>query len=206
MAQKRVTLASILRAATAVAVVACGFVGPTSADVRTSTTHRSYAVGGSSASSLVSYMRSRPMQGDHGNAVANVHPTYSLNVATRPGGGVCRATSVALHIRFVMTLPSARTSSMASGTRAAWNAFAAYARQHEAQHRSIYVQCGNAFVAKARSMSAADCGTLQASIRRLLETEKRLCERRQLAFDRAERGRIAGLSLFRLAGGSRSRR
>lgn len=169
-----------------------------SAGVKTSTVTRAYHVGGSTASALVSYMRSRPFHGDRGNAVANIRPAYSLSVATRTAAGSCKA-KVTLSIRFTMTLPQARTAGMSASTRSAWGSFAAYARRHEETHKRIYIQCGNAFVAKAERMSAGNCAALQASIRRLLETDKRACEKRQLAFDRAERGRVLGLSLFKLA-------
>ncbi|KAB2868692.1 MAG: DUF922 domain-containing protein [Bauldia sp.] len=192
-------------------VLAASFVLPAlpaAADVRTTTTTRSYSVGGSTASALVSYMRSRPLQGDYGNAVANIHPTYSLRVATAAGKGGCRASNVTLSIHFRLTLPTARsTSSMAASTRSAWNSFAAYARRHEDTHKRIYVQCGNNFVAKARRITASSCAAVQASIRRLLESEKRICETKQRAYDRAERSRVAGMSLFTMARGrSRGRR
>jgi predicted secreted Zn-dependent protease len=178
------------------------------ADVRTTTQSRAYSVNGSTASSLVSFMRSNPFRGDTGDAVANVRPYYTLNVATKATGGTCRASGVTLNIRFVMTLPHARSiSAMASSTRSAWNSFVAFTRRHEDTHRRLYIQCGNSFVAKAQRLTASSCGAVQASIRRLLEAEKRACDSRQRAFDRADYGRINGLSLFQMArGSSRARR
>jgi len=176
-----------------------GFSADAFAVVRTSTSYRSYFVGGSSAASLVSYMRSHRFPGDHGPAMANVRASYSLNVATKQSGSVCRASGVTLNVRFVMTLPSARSSAMSAGTRSVWNSFVAFARRHENTHRSIYLSCANAFVAKAERMTAANCGALQASIRSSLASAQRACESRQRAFDRSDAGRARGLSLFTLA-------
>lgn len=189
------------------AAVVAGLAGSLSvgalADVRTSTQTRSYSVGGTTANSLVSYMRSNPFHGSRGDAVANIQPTYALSTVTRQTGGTCRASTVTLSIRFLMTLPRARSASaMGSSTRSAWNSFVAFTRKHEETHRGIYVQCGNNFVAKAERLTASSCATLEASIRRLLETEKQVCESKQRAFDRADYGRVAGLSLFRMAKGS----
>jgi len=173
------------------------------ADVRSSTQTRSYSVGGTTAASLVSYMRSNPFHGSKGDAIANIRPSYALNIATKQSGGTCRASDVTLNIRFVMTLPQARSASaMGSSTRSAWNSFVAFARSHEQTHRSIYVQCGNAFVAKAERLTASNCASLQASIRKLLETEKAVCEGRQRAFDRSDYRRLANLSLFKMARGT----
>jgi predicted secreted Zn-dependent protease len=185
------------------AILAGGLCVAASAEIRTSTQTQSYSVGGSTPTSLVSYMRSNPFHGSRGDAVANIRPNYALNIATRQSGSTCRASNVTLNIRFVMTLPQARSASaMGSSTRSAWNTFVAFTKRHEETHRSIYVKCGNDFVAKAERLTASSCAALQASIRKLLETEKSVCEGRQRAFDRADYGRVASLSLFKMARGS----
>ena len=183
-----------------VAVLCAAATITAAAEVRTTTSTRAYTVGGSTASGLVSYMRSHPFAGDYGDAVANIRPSYNLSVATAPGKSGCRASKVTLKVHFTITLPRARsTSGMAASTRSAWNAFAAYARQHEDVHKRIYIQCANNFVAKAQRVTGPSCATVQASVRRLLEAEKRACETRNRAYDRSERKRVAGMSLFRMA-------
>lgn len=169
------------------------------AEVRSSTQTRSYWVGGTTAPALVSYMRSRPFHGSNGAAVANIRPSYNLSISTRPKGSTCSA-SVNLSMNFVMTLPNAKQASgMSSGTRSHWNTFVSYARRHEETHRTIYMDCGRSFLLKAERMTAASCGALQGKIRSLLEAEKRACDKRQVAFDRADYGRIFGLGLFQQA-------
>lgn len=203
MPTDRLRLAGWLGRAAVVAGVAGSLSAGALAEVRSSTQTRTYSVGGTTAASLVSYMRSNPFHGSRGDAVANIQPSYSLSTITRQTGGTCHASKVTLGMRFVMTLPHARSAAaMGSSTRSAWNSFVAFSRRHEETHRGIYVQCGNNFVAKAQRLTASNCGALEASIRRLLETEKRACETRQRAFDRADYGRLAGLSLFRMARGS----
>lgn len=183
------------------AIIAGSLCAAAFADVRTSTQTRAYGVGGTTAGSLVSYMRSNPFHGARGDAVASIRPSYALDISSRQSGGTCRATNVALNIRFVMTLPQARNAAaMSASTRAAWNAFVAFTKRHEETHRSIYVQCGNAFVAKAERLTASTCASLEASIKRLLETEKAVCESRQRAFDRADYGKVGRLALFKMAG------
>ena len=185
----------------AIAAITAGVTVAALAEVRTSTRTQSYSVSGTTARSLVSYMRSNPFRGSNGDAVANIRPSYSLHIASRQSGGTCRASKVTLNINFVVTVPRAR-SALGGSTRSAWDGFVAFAKRHENTHRRIYVECGNAFVAKAERLSSSSCGGLNASIRQLLEREKRACEARQRAFDRAEYGRVKSLSLFRMAGGS----
>ena len=57
------------------------------AGVRSSTQIEAYRVGGTTAASLVSYMRNHPYPGEHGDAVANIVPRYSLSIATKNAGG-----------------------------------------------------------------------------------------------------------------------
>src|SRR6187551_2849241 len=75
------------------------------AGVRSATEVHAYVVGGKSAGGLVSYMRRRPFPGDHGPAVANIRPHYTLSVDTTYGDAVCAVKDVDLNINFVMTLP-----------------------------------------------------------------------------------------------------
>ncbi len=186
--------------AVALACVSLTEAVPAAAGVKSATQINAYRVGGSTAASVVSYMRNNPFPGDHGDAVANIRPSYSLSIATKQSGGICRASSVNLNVRFVMTLPTATGSgAMSGGTRAAWNGFVAFARRHEEHHKAIYLQCANAFVAKAERLTSSSCFALNGNIRGLLEAAKRACENKQLAFDHQDAHRVFGLSLFAMA-------
>ena len=183
-----------------VLVVAAGFLADSvsaSAGVTSTTSTRYYNVSGTSRASLARKMRSNPFRGDRGGAVANIRPKYSLSVKTQKSGSTCRVSAVNLKVRFVLTLPRAKESAMASGTRSAWRSFVSFARRHEQRHRSIYLQCSRNFAAKAKRLKGSSCGALKSQARRLLSTENRACDRRHRAFDRAERGRLVRQSLFR---------
>ena len=173
---------------------------PVGAGVRSSTRIEPYRVGGTTAASLVSYMRNQPYHGSHGDAVANIEPSYSLSIATKNAGGACKAGSVDLNVRFLLTLPQATNASgMSPATRGAWTNFVSFARRHEETHRGIYLQCASGFVAKAMRLTAGSCLSLQSNIRSLLETEKRACDRRQNAFDRGQYRSVLHLGLFAMA-------
>jgi predicted secreted Zn-dependent protease len=173
---------------------------PAGAGVRSSTQIEAYRVSGTTAAGLVSYMRNNPYPGDHGDAVAHITPNYSLSIATKEAGGVCKPSSVGLNVRFDMVLPKAtEASALSSATLAAWNSFVAFARRHEETHRSIYLQCASEFVAKAIRLTAGSCLSLDANIRSQLEAEKRACDLKQSAFDRVQYRLVLDQSLFALA-------
>lgn len=183
-----------------VALVTIGFLADSVAafaGVTSTTSTRYYNVSGTTQVSLARKMRSNPFRGDHGGAVANIRPKYSLDVHTKKAGSTCRVSAVNLNIRFVVTLPRAKESAMSSSTRSSWRSFVSFARRHELRHRSIYLQCARNFAAKAQRLSGSNCGALKAKAQRLLNAEDRACDRRHAAFDRVERGRLASQSLFR---------
>jgi predicted secreted Zn-dependent protease len=180
-----------------VCVLVC-LTQPGLAGVTSSTDYRDYIVRGTSRSALLSYMKENPFPGDEGPAYANIRQTYSLAVHTREQGGVCRPSAVDVNIHFVITLPkAANASSLAGDARASWYQFVAFARHHEETRRSIFLECGRAFVAKAMQLSSKSCSALEATIRNQFEAAKIACDRRQTAYGRADDPRVRYLSLFR---------
>lgn len=174
---------------------------PAAAGVRTTSVTRAYVVPGTTAKAVVTYMQRHPFPGDSGGAFANIRPSYSLSVETRPQGGICRASKVDLAVRFVITLPEARDySRMSPGTQRAWRGFAAFAQRHEEAHRLSYIGCAERFVAQARRQTAKSCRALESTVRRMLQQARRDCEAKQAAFDRRQPNAVRALALFNMAG------
>lgn len=189
------------------AALLCAPASHAIAGVTSSSQINPYWVGGSTASDLINYMRNRPFHGDRGDAVANIRPSYTLSVTGKQAGASCRALDVGVKVRFVVTIPRARNASgMSPATLSAWNGFVAFATRHENQHKSIYLQCANEFVAKAMRMTAPSCFALNANVRSQFEAAKRACDKRQLAFDRQDYRRVFGLTLFAMASGRKPAR
>jgi predicted secreted Zn-dependent protease len=197
-----VRLCSVTQVRVVAAALAAGLLWTTAASpagVTSDTVYRTHWVGGTTPKTIVSFMRRNPVAGDHGAAYANIRPTYALAFDTATRGGSCRTTDVELDMRFVVTLPGTRNEARMSGrTRSAWRAFVDFARRHELQHRSSYLECGRTLVQQVQAARAGSCGELRREVRRMLETAKRNCDAKQAVFDRAERPRLAGLTLFRL--------
>jgi predicted secreted Zn-dependent protease len=187
------------RRAIYIAVVVAPIVatGDLKAEVRSSTELHAYVVGGTTAASLVAYMRKSPFPGDSGPAVANIRPHYTLSIDTTDNDAVCKPRDIDLDVNFVMTLPEARTPvAFSPSTRSAWDNFVDFAKRHEETHRGIYLDCANDFAAKALQLTAASCASLRESITAMFQAETRACDRRQRAFDRAQYRIVLGLSLF----------
>lgn len=170
------------------------------AGVTSHTAYRTYWVQGTTPRTLVGFMQRNPFPGDHGGAYANIRPSYELSFTTAERGGECHAEAVTLDVRFVVTLPAARDEQRMSGkARAAWHAFAAFARRHEDAHRASYLAYARTFVARARAESASSCPALRSEINQMLREARRSSEVAQAVFDRQHKQQLAGLGLFRLA-------
>lgn len=167
------------------------------AGTSSTTSTRYYNVSGTAKSTLARKMRNNPFRGDRGGAVANIRPKYTLKLATKKTANGCGISVANLKVRFILTLPKAKESAMAKSTRSSWRSFVSFARRHEQRHRSIYMQCARKFVAKAQRLSNSSCRRVTAQARKLLQKENAACEKRHSAFDRSERRRLSGLSLFR---------
>lgn len=188
------------------AIAGMAFPGTVDAEVRASTEFHAYIVGGTTPGALVSYMRRRPFPGDYGPAVANIRPHYILSVDTTYGDAVCAVKNVDLAVKFVITVPQARSpGAFSPATWSAWSNFIDFATRHEETHRSIYVDCADDFAAKVPTLVASDCAKLRATIASLFKAANRACERRQLAFDRGEYRKVLRLGLFS-GGGSAKRK
>lgn len=175
------------------------FATAANAQVTVTVNKREHVVQGTTAPTIVRWMNSNPVRGDHGRAYASIHPNFNLTVKTSDKGGQCRA-DVSIKLRFDLTLPKAASpGKMSSRTRNAWNAFVDYARRHEAWHQSSYTSCAKSFVTRAERMSGKQCIGLQSDIRTAFNKMKRDCEARQLEYDRGQRSVLARMSLFSMA-------
>ena len=180
---------------------AAGSAAPAVAQVTSSVTTNTYSVPGTTAKSIVRYMQSHPIRGDHGSAFANIRPRYTLTLDSAERGGMCRATEVRVKIHFTLTVPEASQKSRMSGrVRSAWNSFSSFIRSHEDQHRRSYIGCAESFVREAKREKAASCFAIESAIRRLFDRMKRDCEARQVAWDKTQKGRLKGQTLVRMAG------
>ena len=194
LAAPRALLGAAVAAGLSVATV------PADAGVSSSTTVADYRVDGTTATGLVSYMLNHPLPATVSDSVAHIQPNYSLAVASKEVGGVCKPVSVDLAIRFDIVLPKAtQAGAMSPATLAAWNSFAAFARRHEETRRSIYLRSAADFAAQAMRQVASSCAALDANIHRLLEAEKRVCDVRQNDFARVQYRLVLSERLFVLA-------
>jgi predicted secreted Zn-dependent protease len=191
---------TLFRLAVVAGVVAPALSLASNGGIMSSIETRTYEVEGTTASGLVRYMDTHPAQGDHGAALASIHPDYQMSLTTRQSGDICVPAIVGVHVDFELTLPEAASPGQMSGrTRSAWNGFLAFARAHEAHHKASYIACATAFVTQARRQSASECFALEATLRGMLAQMKRDCEAKQVPFDRAQARALVNLRLFATA-------
>jgi predicted secreted Zn-dependent protease len=179
----------------AIAVAAAAV--PTIAAVTIDTQYRYYKIGGTTEREIVRYMKQHPYTGDSGHAYANIKHRYNMDLTTKQVGAICKVERLDLDIDFTITLPqSANPAKLTSRAKQSFNAFASFAKRHEEHHRASFVDCGRAFVAKARQKTAAQCFSLASDIRALLRKADKDCEAKQRAFDRQQTRTVHGLALF----------
>lgn len=172
---------------------------PAFGELRHSTAYRHNPIRGTTPAELWRYMAAHPIIDEDGPALANITHEHTLSVKTTKSGGACRAASIDFNWQFVITLPKAVDEARMSGsTRAMWREFTTYLKRHEEHHRTIFLGCGKAFVAKAAKISSArTCSGLKRKIVRFIDKQYAACMTRQRDFDRQEKQTVANLALRR---------
>ncbi|MGE4244924.1 MAG: DUF922 domain-containing protein [Parvibaculaceae bacterium] len=177
-------------AAVAALAVSAPFGGGAAGKPVTTTKIVNYTVSASTASGLDSEMASLgPYHGSE-RAYANivVRPNYDGKLVQ---GRICRLENFKVTAGFTMTLPVlARGTKLTKTLNSQWKSFANFARRHEETHRTIWLECLAKAERRALALRVADCGTLSREVDKVFETEWQICERRQQAFDAAERTKL----------------
>jgi predicted secreted Zn-dependent protease len=181
-----------LRLAMALTVAAMAAWLPASVEARPSTSTKvvHYSVSGTSASTLDAQMNALGPRVNGAHAYANIvaRPDYSGRLIE---GKYCRLQNFKVSASFTLTLPK-----LASGTRLSkdlnsrWQSFVAFARRHEETHRAIWIECLGKAERRVLALKIGSCQALDAEIGRIFDAEWQICERRQSAFDAAERSKL----------------
>jgi len=169
------------------------------------TVYRSHPVKGATAGEVWRYMLANPIiDPDDGPAFANITHDHRLSVQTESAGGLCRVTGLDFRWNFVITLPKAVDyAAMGATTKQMWDQFIAYLKKHEERHRTIFLDCGKAFVpAAAKLTGLPGCAGMDRKVRAYVDRQYAACMDRQRAFDRGEKATVAGLALVRAAKGA----
>lgn len=177
-------------------------IGPALGDLRYTTEYRSNPIKGTTPEQLRRYMAAHPIIDEDGPARANITHDHTLSVKSKKSGGACVVANLDFSWRFVITLPEAVDKTrMSPATRAKWEEFTAYLKWHEEHHRTIFLRCGNQFMAEAAKITRPrNCFGMKRKVRQFVEERYDACMVTQRAFDRKERKRVENLSIFRASG------
>lgn len=172
---------------------------PAFAELRHTTTYRENPIRGSTPVQLWRYMAGHAIIDEDGPALANITHDHKLSVETERSNGACRVRRVDFTWQFVITLPKAVDyAGMSPAVRSMWREFTTYLKGHEEHHRTIFIDCGNDFVARAEKLtSRGSCYGLKNKVKRYIDGQYKVCMAKQRAFDREEKQTVAGLSLRR---------
>jgi predicted secreted Zn-dependent protease len=177
-------------------------IEPAFGELSYTTEYRVNPIRGTSPEQLWRFMATHPIIDEDGPALANITHDYELTVESEKSGGVCRVADIDFSWRFVITLPKAVDKArMSSATHAMWQEFTGYLTRHEEHHRTIFLDCGETFLAEAAKVtSRRSCFGFKRKIRRFIEKRYKACMKIQRAYDRQERRTVANLRLRRAAG------
>ncbi len=181
-----------------------GDIASASAELLHSTQYRTHAVHGTTPTEVWRYMNAHPIiDPDDGPAYANLTHDHELKFQVATQNGACRVTALTFRWNFVLTMPKAVDyGGMSASTKSMWTSFVAGLKRHEETHRSIFLDCGAAFVPQASRLTGpAGCFGMQRKVRRFIDQRYAMCMAKQKAFESRDRSRILGLAFIRAATG-----
>jgi predicted secreted Zn-dependent protease len=181
------------------ALVVVSGAGPACAELRYKTTYRDNPIRGTTPQQLWRYMAGHPIIDEDGPALANITHDHKLSVETERSDGACRVSKVDFTWHFVITLPKAVDhAGMSPAVRSMWREFTVYLKRHEEHHRTIFIGCGEDFLARAAKLTArGPCFGLKGKVKRYIDKQYKVCMAKQRAFDREDKQSVARLALRR---------
>ncbi len=129
-------------------------IEPALGELRYTTEYSANPVRGTFPKQLCRYMATHPIIDEDGPALANITHDHELSVTSEKTGGACRVANLDFTWRFVITLPKAvDEAQMSNATRSMWREFTSYLKRHEEHHRTIFLGCGEKFLANAAKIT-----------------------------------------------------
>lgn len=131
---------------------------------------------------------------------ASTTQRHEVAIDTVAQGSQCKVSRLSYVWHFVITTPQAvAESTMSAGTRGLWRNFVAAVQKHEERHRTIFIDCGEDFVAAAARMTGPQCGPLETEIGTFLDAQYDACMEKQRAFDAKDAPRLLTLPFMKAA-------
>ncbi|MGQ0485917.1 MAG: DUF922 domain-containing protein [Hyphomicrobiales bacterium] len=150
-----------------------------------------YSIGGDTAAEIYNAMIRRGPHVNGAQAYASTSATSSQEGKLAQGQS-CAISDYRLRIDFVIRLPRIKNEKVLSGaTRARWQQFSRFLKQHEETHRSIWLVCARDLERQVKAIAVADCGIADARAAKLWEQMRKSCTKKHDAFDAAEQKRLA---------------
>jgi predicted secreted Zn-dependent protease len=99
-------------------------------------------------------------------------------------GKSCRLKNFSFQADFVINLPKLRDEAKLTGvSRQNWRAFSSFLRQHEEQHRAIWMQCGRELQQSATRVNFGDCQSAERAADKMFTAVQASCQKRHQALD-----------------------
>jgi predicted secreted Zn-dependent protease len=180
------------RAGPAAAVMAATLIFfQCSAAAKPLTNYVHYLIVGSSAAGLYkSMITNGPLVGG-GKAYASTRMDPKVTATTVATRDSCRVDKFQLDMTFTIKLPQLKdASALDASSRANFDRFYEFAKQHEEGHRSIWLVCAEEAEALAVKVTAKTCGEAEAAALSIVDEVAKRCDLKHAAFDAGEKAKL----------------
>jgi predicted secreted Zn-dependent protease len=159
-----------------------------------------YLVAGNSAQGLFESMISNGPRVGAGKAYASTRMDPNVSASTVQAGGQCRVASFKMNMTFTIRLPQlANDQNIEPTLRRSFERFYHFAKRHEENHRTIWLQCAAEAEALATGVEAGTCSEAEARSLKIVEEVSKRCDKRHSDFDAADQKQLSRHPFMRQA-------
>jgi predicted secreted Zn-dependent protease len=168
------------------------------------TKYKFYNISGDTAAEIYGAMIKRGPDVNGLNAYASTLANSSQSGRLIQGKD-CRIDSYQFKIDFTINLPKLKNENALKGaTKARWNQFEGFLKQHEEQHKIIWLGCAKELESQVKAIRTTDCQKADKEASRLWDRMRKSCQKKHDAFDKAEQSRLLKHPFVALVFGNRS--
>lgn len=160
---------------------------PAQAAVISTTSYDYFRVNGSTPAQIFRAMLAYGPRVNHRQSLASNAVQAVQDGGLKQSNGACHVQGYTIRLKFVTTRPQiASERTLAPADLRLWRQFASFVKQHEDEHRQVWINCAASLERKIEALSAPTCGETAAKANALWKQMLASCDREQHSFDSSQ--------------------
>ena len=179
------TMTCLRRAMTAMMTLM--LCAPAQATVISTTSYGYFTVNGSTPAQIYRSLLNHGPQVNHRQSIASNAMSAIQDGRLKRSNGACKVQGYTIKLRFVTTRPQITNERvLPPADLRLWRQFYSFIKQHEDEHKQVWLNCAAALERRINAISAPSCGQTAARANAMWKQMLATCDREQNSFDSSQ--------------------